>query len=200
MNALRNRQTANELTESIREADEYRDKAYLALRTGLEFRGLSHNPSQITAAFNLLKLLRRRDYSLQNLSNRDQTVELTALLEDLQDSSAQSDLATVGLTAEAETLRQAQQGFVDLVDQRAEGEGSRQLPSLRSVRGLLRDDLTIAVVSLNFAERRDSESFSILVNAVSEHITEVVANARARRTRSETEETTPAEEFASAVE
>ncbi|MCA9213505.1 MAG: hypothetical protein KDB27_10595 [Planctomycetales bacterium] len=188
MNTVRNRQTANDLTEDIRKADEHRDKAYLAFRAGLEFREFSDDPNQATAATNLLQLLRRRDYSLQALSNREQTVELTALLNDLSDSSAQDDLSTVGLVAEAETLSQTQKAFDELVDQRAADEASRQLPPLRTARGLLREDLTVTVVSLNFAERDDPETFTSLAEAVSEHIMEVVANARARRTRNDAEE------------
>ena len=140
-----------------------------------------------------MQLLRRRDYSMQNLSDREQTVELNALLEDLSERSPQHDLSTVGLSSEVETLRQMQQRFVELVDQRAAEEASRQLPSLRTVRRLLREDLAATVVSLNFVERRDPGSFAGLVESVSEHITEVVANARARRTRGESEEQTAEE-------
>ena len=95
-------------------------------------------------------------------------------------------------------MRQAQQAFIDLVDQRAEEEANRQLPTLRQVRTMLRDDLTVAVHSLNFAERQDPEDFADLIKQVSEHITEVVANARARRTRSETAQTddAPVEQLA----
>lgn len=113
-------------------------------------------------------------------------------MDDFSSSSAQSDLSTVGLSAEAEALRQTQQSFVDLIDQEAAEEASRNLPPLRSVRGRLREGLTTAVVSLNFAERHDTEALTGLVDAVSEHITEVVANARARRTRSPTEAAAPA--------
>ena len=196
MNSVRNRQTGSELTDHIREADEQRDKSYMAFRTGLAFRELGNDPTQSAAASNLLQLLRRRDYSLQNLSDRDQTVELNALLDDLSESSAQNDLSTVGLTAEFETLRRTQQEFVDLIDQRAAEEASRQLPQLRIVRGLLREDLTVAVASLTFAERRDPGTFTSLVEAVSEHIIEVVANARARRTRSESGEVPTTEDLA----
>ena len=198
MNAVRNRQTGSDLTESIREADERRDKAYLMFRTGLEFRELSDDGNQSTAATNLLQLLRRREYSMQRMSDRDQTVELNALLGDLSDSSAQNDLSTVGLTAEADALRQAQQVYVNLIDERAAEEGSRQSPSLRTVRSLLREDLIVAVFSLNFAERRDPAQFTELVESVSEHVTEVVANARARRTR-EANDSSPAAELESSV-
>ena len=198
INSVRNRQTGSELTEDIRQADERRDKAYLAFRTGLEFRELSDDPSVASAATDLMQLLRRRDYSMQNLSDREQTDELNALLEDLSERSPQDDLSTVGLSSEAETLRQMQQRFVELVDQRATEEASRQLPSLRTVRRLLREDLSATAVSLNFVERQDPGLFTSLVEAVSEHITEVAANARARRTRGESEEQA-AEEIVTSV-
>ena len=54
----------------------------------------------------------------------------------------------------------------------------------------------MTVASLNFAKRHDAESFTGLVSAVSEHITEVVANARARRTRSGTQDVAFAVELA----
>ena len=199
MNSVRNRQTGSELTDNIRIADERRDKAYLALRTGLEYRELSNDVNHATAAENLLQLLRRRDYSLHNLSDREQTVELNALLDDLSSSSAVNDLSTVGLATESEKMRLAQQAYVDLVDQRAAEQASRQLPSLRLVRRFLRDDLTTAVVSLNFAERRQPEEFTTLVESVSEHIVEVVANARARRTRHESDDVPHTGDLASVV-
>lgn len=185
MNVSRARQSGSNLTDDINDADEARDQAFLAFRAGLDFLRLKPDAALQTAAENLLALVRSRGYSLQNLGDREQSMELNALLADLAGAAAAANVMTLGLTAEVDALRQAQQTFDDLVNQRAAEESGVDIPSLPVVRALLREDLSVARNDLAFAERRDAATFSGLAEEISEHITDVVATARARRTRGE---------------
>lgn len=182
MNRSRARQAGSDLTDNIGDADAARDKAFLTFRAGLEYFQLKDNPAQQAAAENLLALVRTREYSLQNLGDREQSVELNALLGDLAETSAVADVTTLGLTAEVTAMTQTQQAFNDFVNQRA-AESDDDIPSLPVVRALLREDLAVARNDLAFAERLDAASLGGLAEEISSHITDVVATARARRTR-----------------
>ncbi len=187
MNISRGRQSGSDLTDDIRNADVARDDAFLTLRAGLEF--FQRKPEPLgSGAGRLLDIIRNREYSLQNLGDSEESVELNALLSDLDTPAAQADLTTVGLTTEIDALQQAQQTFDNLIAQRAIEESGEEIPSLPAVRKFLREDLAVLRDDLAFAERRDPVIFGALVQEVSQHITDVVAIARARRTRQESEE------------
>jgi len=97
-------------------------------------------------------------------------------------------LTTIGLTVEVQALRHAQNVFDDLVNRRAAQESSQDIPPLRTVRGLLREGLNVGTVSLSFAQRRNPARFDGLAEEISQHITDVVATARARRTLREADD------------
>ncbi len=190
MNLVLGRTFGSDLTADINNADTARDDAFLTLRMGLEF--LERRPEPVgSAAARLLEIVRNRDYSLQALGDREETVQLKALLGDLDQPAAQADLMTVGLSADVEAMRQAQQTFDDLIAQRAAEEAGEELPLLRTVRGYLRQDLEVLRNDIASAERRDPVIWGDLATEMSQPITEVVAMARARRTREKNEQEQP---------
>lgn len=184
MNLSRGRELGSELTDDLAAADVARDQVFLEFRTGLDYFRQKPDVAKRTAAENLLALIRRRDYSLQVLGDREQSVQLKALLADLATPAAQADLTTLGLTVEVTTLQQRQQAFDTLVDQRETADTvKKQIPALLSVRALLREDVSLIRDSLASAERREPATYAALAAEISEHITSVSTTAHARRTR-----------------
>jgi hypothetical protein len=172
MNMSLVRDRASDLTPQIKAADAARDQAFLVLRAGLEFNQLKPEVAKRTAAENLLALIRNRDYSLQDLGLQDESVKLKALLADLAKAEAQTDLATLGLTAEVTTLDQTQKAFDALVDQRGPDHKSKKdIPSLPVVRELLRENVSVIRESLASGERRLPDTYAALADDISVHIT-----------------------------
>jgi hypothetical protein len=184
VNLSSGRPTGNSFTEALAAADAARDQAYIQFRSGLEYFRQNDDPAKRTAAENLLAHVRTRDYSLQRLGDREQSVQLRALLGDLSAAAAQADLALIGLAGEVAKLRQKQADFDALVVQRElQDVQHKEIPSLPVVRDLLRQDLALTQASIAFVERLDASTFGALAAEASEHITSAVATARARRTR-----------------
>ncbi len=113
------------------------------------------------------------------------------MLEELSSKEAQESIETINASGSFSELRDAHQAFIDTYQAKVSAESQTDYPQVRIATARVRsriDALLCCLTTLSdFAEQEDDEqAFTIvseLIRQVNEIITEVMAIARARRTR-----------------
>lgn len=183
LTAALNKDSRNAYTKPLREADDDRDDACLFFKYGA--LGAEYHPDQETraAGIKVKAIFDRHDTRLYNLGYTDQSTEMKSLIGDLE-----SNLETVnnsGLTAHMDYLKSSQLAFEQVYQAKIDFENNDTSLTETAARKELAEELDDLIGVVRIAAKDDPEAMATLVNKYNEVINEVMALARARRTRRE---------------
>ncbi len=198
MAQVRARDRASQLTAAIQAKDDERDDLLGRIKRKCVFLAGEPVVEPKAAAERVLAAMALRNLPKSKMGDTEQTVRVNELLGDFAGAALTADITLLGLTALVAELNQRQQEFEQLIGQRAAEQSppdEEKLPSTREVREHMQESLSVVRNDLALAARRNEATYGSVAALVSGHIDEIVAKARARRTREagDEQENPPAE-------
>ena len=183
-------------TKKIAAADEVRDDAFIAFRNICETATLRRTkPDFITAGELLMRLIRAQGYTLQELGNSSQSGALNALFKSLEDPAATAALTLIGAEEYLTELDDAQTEFEKILNSRTDEQAAKDYPRLATTKSALGKRLQILLEFIATLDAADITAarpeLDLLISRVNDTLTEIIAPARARRTRANTPDAAP---------
>jgi hypothetical protein len=184
------------LTKKIALADEVRDDAFIAFRNICETATRRRTkPDFITAGDLLMRLIRAQGYTLQELGNSSQSGALNTLFKSLKDSAATAALTLIGAEEYLTELQDAQTEFEKILNSRTDEQAAKDYPRIASAKSALGKRLQILldfIATLDAADLTAARpELDLLITRVNDTLTEILAPARARRSRANTPDAAP---------
>lgn len=175
----------NRLIQAVSEADALRDDLFIAFKEML--RALQRRPeAPYREGYQALwPLLEQAGLQLYILGYAEQSGRMEALLGALDEDVNQTHLANMGLTDLYNSLKQSQENFSELYEQRLDVDSQKDFPTLSDAKRKLVPHLNMLLNAVQLLFESEPETYESLVqelNAITSHI---MASARARRTRDE---------------
>lgn len=186
-------------TARLAELDGLRDAAYVALRGYAE--ASTNRPKVAEAGKLVYDIFRERGLTIHRLGYAQQTTELRILFDLLDSEEAKAAVETIGATTWLEDLKEAQEEFERVFQERAGAQSQASRPQLVPARTRLHRNLDTLLRVIEclyaFAEQTKdydtAENLSDAISIVNEHINELMSIARARRTREDASNESDAE-------
>lgn len=184
------RQRKNELTAEIRRIDELRKKEYKTLLKGVDYYlSMSDTPLE-EAALELWHIIKPYGTELYRENDRAETAQLRSLLKKLQRDEAVTAIETLNMRTLVDSLEALNEEFDILYLKRASAEAEDDTPKLIPVRKDIADLLDVFVDLINFYNHIEPAAYGPIAGELAEIIGDVMAIAKARKTRKTNEEST----------
>jgi hypothetical protein len=176
------------LTRKIAEADEVRDDAFLVLRNHCDNATRRRTkPDFIAAGELLLRLIRTQGYTLQQFGNTSETGALNALFKSLEAADAAAALHLIGADELLAELEAAQSSFEEIINARNDEQAAKDYPLVASAKTTLGKRLQMLLSFIGTLDTADVANarpeLDTLIARLNEVTAEILAPARARRTR-----------------
>jgi len=177
------REQGSNFTPVLAEKDTGRDTAFLSFRDYTDVYVNSPDVAKAAAAVLLVGLIEKYGRSLYNEGYAIETTKLNLLLADLQSDEAQQAIATIGAGDWFTNLQTAQADFESAYQAKVATEAGVQQPLVTESRKQLMRYLGALIVYVDLQSEFNSEVFGPIAAIIDEVGTDMVAIARARRTR-----------------
>lgn len=180
-----------DLVRAVHEADEARDEAFVDFRLAVEHaQRRRRNPAVQQAGDELMRLIRRHDYSLHHAGLGEQTALTEALLVALAEPDAAAHVATIGLEADVQAVQQTHAAYqAAQAARQQQAQMGLQLPTRREATGKLKSHAYLLQLSLELLIEEDAAALEPAILALNQRIEPITTPAKARRTRRENDPT-----------
>jgi hypothetical protein len=188
-----NRTGASEVTIQIANADALRDSLHAALKyQALAFSHRASHPDQARAGKLLVELIEKAGWQAER-GYANETAQLHRLFKDCAEQNAAAAIELLGLQNWFADLVDANRTFEAALAKRVDEYTGNDIPALR----VARNELKVAVEGLfgyiNVMRLAEPGAYGPAIQGLNELIKDVMANAKAERTREESADTTEAE-------
>ena len=174
----------SDYTRKLAEADEVRDRAYLALRYYLVACSYVSVDGYSAAADTLLGIFKRLGWSMQNEGYQTESSRLGNLIAELQQEGNAALLTTLEATAWLERMMTAADAFEAVYQQKLTTEAADTTTSAYRLRKVLQEQIEMSLSWLEVQQQfNKSDELSALIGQVNELITNTMITARANATR-----------------
>lgn len=184
---------ANPETGNKYSADAFRDRKYLGFRYKAEGQIFNEDEAIAANASKILDVIHRRGYSMQKFGLKKQTSAMDGLIIDLDIPQLRAAMDQTGVTAEFDSMVQAQKAYKLAEDNHTRAATEITNPSLVAARKLVRNCIVECNAWLSNRLRKEPEVFTPMVLRWNEIISTITAQAHARETRKENVQTEKAE-------
>lgn len=170
-----------ELTEQVNEADRKRDRGFIGFRKHVEadqYNDWNSNAKQ--AADNLLNTIQKHGTRLHEEGLTVQSALMTSLFDDLDAEQAQADLKTLGLTKWISELKEMQNEFAALFQQRNELESAKDIPTKADAKANLIQAISVLLNGLDFLANTQPDTYGETSKLVTEIANRIVTSERGR--------------------
>lgn len=179
------------LTREIAEADAVRDDAFIVLRGACENATRRRTrPDHIAAGELLMRVIRTHGYSLQDLGNSSETGVLNALFTDLEAAASVAALDLIRADELLAELKAAQTAFEEILNARTDEQAALDYPLLAASKTVLGKRLQMLLGFIGTLDAADVDNarpeLDTLISRLNQVTAEILAPARARRTRGNT--------------
>jgi hypothetical protein len=186
LSTLNNALTAvriNALVKAVSEADALRDDLFIAFRDSLDI--LKRRPSETfqAAYLALWPILEQAGTLLYSLGYSEQSGRLEALIEQMNLPANQTHLTNTGLTGLFEEMKQAQANFTELYQKRLDLDSQQDYPTLAEAKSSIVPRINMLLDAVSILHEEDAETLGPLVRELNAITSQIMAIARARRTR-----------------
>ncbi|MEL6561899.1 MAG: DUF6261 family protein [Bacteroidota bacterium] len=169
------------LTEQINGSDRKRGRFFIGFRKHLEADQYNDwNPAVKQAADNILEIVAKHGNRLHDEGQTVQSALLTSLFADLDTDEAKADLTTLGLTEWIVQLKDAQNEFADLFQQRNELESAKNIPTKAVAKAELVEKLSTLLNGLSFLANSQADTYAETAKLVSDITNRIVTSERGR--------------------
>ncbi len=183
------RQRASEFTPALASKDSNRDARFILLRDFIAASTkIDEDPTKHGAAIILYGIFEETGKNLHRLGYANETAQLNALINRLEEQDATDALATLEATQYFAELKASQRGFEALYEEKVNTEANRDYPQLRQSQQALAGYLRLLLININFLAEQSPETYEPLVEELNMIIVELNTRAKARETREENEQ------------
>ncbi|MCI0513029.1 DUF6261 family protein [candidate division KSB1 bacterium] len=180
----------NEYTKVLLGKDLTRDNAYVSVRDLAQACTRRLNPDEAKAGELIIDIIRKHGWQLNRLPYAQESAELNLLFVDLDAPAAAAALKTIGGETCYTDLKKAQAEFEKTYNQKVSAQTKEDYPYLAQARNKLSQHLQILLGCIEILmEIRGPEKYKVGVDKLNAVITEIMAIARARKTRNEKTDT-----------
>lgn len=185
LEAALGRERESAFTQRLAEADDKRDRAFLALRNYAMAFSDFPELDKSSAARTISGVIRKRGSGLYRLNYAEESEEMERLLEDLQEDRNQQAIATIKGTTMVGNLAAAQREFERIYQQKVEEEDGDGLPRLKDTGRRLSRHLAGLLAHLQLGEEIDVERYGKVTGQVNTVVEEAMRVARQREAEGE---------------
>jgi hypothetical protein len=180
---VRNRTAASEITRRIARADELRDSLHAAFKyQALAFANRVSHPDQAEAGKLLVELIEKAGWQIER-GYANETAQLQRLFKDCTEPKAAAAIELLGLQSWFAELADANRRFEAACAERVDESTEDDIPELR----VARQELKVAVEGLfgyiNVMKSAEPAVYGPAIQRLNELSKDVMANAKAERTR-----------------
>jgi hypothetical protein len=176
---------ASVFTRRLADGDGQRDARFVGFRDYSQAFIYHPDPEKSAAASLLVRLIQNRDWSLHRLGYAVETSQLNGLLNDLQSPEARASIKTIGAETWVTDLEEAQKAFEKLYQEKIDAESKEDYPLISEARKKVIRYLEGLLIYIDMMAELKPETYEPIAVKIDEVIVDVVAVARARRTRKE---------------
>lgn len=174
----------SDYTEILSAKNDLRKNGFLSFRYKIKSCIYSNSPEVAAAARNLMQVIRKHGYSMQNLAYKTESTKMTELVSELEQEPASTWVTTTTTGPELTLLKSANADFEEMSIEKAETESAENVPAATEVRKQLEKQFRMALNMLEGNYNFDGgEELKILLDAIYEEIDAAMIIARARATR-----------------
>lgn len=177
----------NTLVDDVAMADAIRDDTFIGFRDMIDAYKRRRDPEVIKAHEKLWYVIEKAGTMLYRLGYTEQSGKLEALFAEFDQAEYQEALTKLNVLDLYQELKQAQADFTDLYTQRLDVDAGRNYPTLKQAKGQLVPHVNALLNAIDVLYETDTETHQALVEKLNTITTQVMASARARKTRSMTQ-------------
>lgn len=167
------------LTEAVQMADKKRDRLFIGFRKMVEsFQYFEPDESIMNAAEVVLQIIRTHGTQLHLKTMSKQSSLLASLFQDLAAADAKAAVNKLGLTNWLNSLKQAQNEFIELLQKRSELEARKDIYTKKEAYTRLIDKLSTLLKGLDFLSSVDPETYGETVRLVTEISDQIITSER----------------------
>ncbi len=175
---------SSEFTAMLDQKDQARDAAFILLRDLVALMSKRISQPALAQAGQLLDaIFEERDTTLYTLGYTGQTAALELLFQDLDKPEAQQALEKLDALSWYDELKAAQLSFEETMHEKAKVDAGENPPLLKQSKTELGIELNDLIVHIRFCARLEEAGYAELAAVLDQHITDMHSEARARRTR-----------------
>ncbi|MEL6560491.1 MAG: DUF6261 family protein [Bacteroidota bacterium] len=179
----------NELIEEVAEADAVLDDMFLAFRDTVEIGKRKRDKASVMAYQRLWNVLEKADLRLYRLGYSEKAGKLSALLNELDKPEFQADIALLRASEFYSDLKFAESEFDSLYNSKLDVDNKKKYPTLAKAKSQIVPHINILLGTISVLEESPGDADPAAVTALVEKIngttTEIMATAKARKTRNE---------------
>ncbi len=186
-----NRDSSSNYTEQLEAKDDERDDCFMGFRDYVKASMSRRKYGVKEAAEKLIKLIKKHGWTLYDSGYSEQSAKMELLIQDLKTEEAVNAILKIGGGMWYEDLANSHNEFEELYNKKLEEKTGEEIQLIRKAKRNLGRHLSILVDSLNILEEVTPNITNAISEPIDEAIKDVMATARARKTRKEnnTEET-----------
>lgn len=180
----------NKYTQSLEEADTERDDAMIGFRDNVNSFTRSRKPEKKAAANLLVKRIKERGWTLYNLGYVEQSAQMRLLVQDLQTEECQAAIAILGAGELYAEMIETNETFEEMYTQKVDEAAKKDYPTLKDAKAMVNRHLLALVKNIDIISYDLHSEITTARDAaekIDTIITEIMATARARKTRRENE-------------
>ena len=177
----------NKLVQEVAQADAVRDDLFLSFRDVIDAAKRRQNPAFVEANKLVFPTIEKAGTRLYQLGYIEKSGKLDALIEELQKDEYQQALITMKVDDVFAELVEAQTKFITLYADRLKEESNLDYPTVDEAKRKTVPHVNIFLGTISILQEVEPETFDALVGKINVVTTEIMATARARKTRSDNE-------------
>jgi hypothetical protein len=175
---------SSEYTQQLLDRDNLRDSAFLGLRDFVRANTHRINLEIVKAAEMVYNIIKKHGTALYKMGYIQQSAKLKLLFNELNEPLVQQALATIQAASWYEELKSTQAEFEQMYAEKITDATKKDYPQLYDAKAKLGRDLSVLLDAISVVEKIDDEpDVTTIVHQINEVITDVMTQARARRTR-----------------
>lgn len=177
----------NALVQLVAQADAIRDDLFISFRDMVD--AARRRKSELLQEANKLVFpnIEQAGTRLYQLGYIEKSGKLEALLSELKKEKYKDALAAMKVDDVLQELDEAHQNFVTLYSDRLEEENKKDYPTIDEAKRKAVPHVNIFLGTVSILQEVDAANYDNLVDKLNVITTEIMATARARKTRSENE-------------
>ncbi len=178
----------NKLVDDVAEADAARDDLFIGFKDLIDAYKRRTNPTLKEAYSQIWPIIQQAGTRLYLLGYNEQSGKMEALFTELDKPENISALAAMHADGLYEELKQSQENFASIYNDRLNEDTLKNYPTLKEAKSKTIPHVNILLDALAILEETDPGTHSNLISQVNAITTEIMAVARARKSRSEGDE------------
>ena len=175
----------NKLIDDVSEADALRDNLFIGFRDTLDAAKRRKNDQILAAHQTLWPILEQAGIRLYSLGYTQQSGKMDAMFHTFDKQENMDAIETLGLTELYSEMKQAQEAFTEIFNDRLDEDTKKSYPTLTDSRKRAIPHVNALIQSIGILEESDPEGHVELVNKMNGITMEIASIALSRKSRSE---------------